>query len=122
MAIDLRSKGIKQVIVVRSDVEMSAAKMAVQVAHAAVSAMLKAGKKTVSAWEKEGQKKVVLTVKNKDELLALEKKCRELKLAHALISDAGLTELAPGTVTCMGIGPAAEVNINKVTGSLPLMK
>ncbi len=112
----------KQVIVVRSDVEMSAAKLAVQVAHAAVSAAAKAGKKAVVAWENEGQKKVVLSIKDKKELLLLEEKCRQLKLPYALISDAGLTELPSGTVTCLGIGPAAEDKINKVTGSLPLMK
>lgn len=117
------SKGrYKQVIVVRSDLMMSAAKLAVQVAHASFSSAMTAGKKIVSAWEKSGQKKVVLVVKDKKSLLALESKCRELKLSCALISDAGLTELKSGTITCIGIGPDEEKKINKVTGSLPLMK
>ena len=112
----------KQVIVVRNDVKMSPAKLAVQVAHASVGTAQKAEKKIFTAWEKEGAKKVVLAVKDKKELLALEEKCKELKLPCALISDAGLTELKKGTTTCLGIGPDKEEQINKVTGSLPLMK
>ena len=112
----------KQVIVVRSDIKMSPAKLAVQVAHASFSSAMAAGKKIVSAWEKSGQKKIVLAVKDKKSLLALESKCRELKLPCALISDAGLTELKSGTTTCLGIGPEEEGKINKITGSLPLMK
>lgn len=125
MAIDFaEGKGdmYKQVIVVRSDVEMSPAKLAVQVAHASVGAARKAAKKTFAAWEKGGAKKVVLAVKDKKELLALQEKCKTLKLPYVLISDAGLTELPSGTTTCLGIGPDKEENINKVTGALPLMK
>lgn len=123
MALDLRSKGrYKQVIVVRSDVDMSPAKLAVQVAHASLSAAWKSEKKILAAWGKEGEKKVVLAVKDKKSLLELENKCKELKLPCALISDAGLTELSSGTVTCLGIGPDKEEKINKVTGALPLMK
>jgi len=123
MVLDLRSKGrYKQVIVIRSDVEMSPAKLAVQVAHASLGAATRTAKKIFAAWEKEGQKKVVLTVKNKKELLNLEAKCKELNLPCALITDAGLTELPSGTVTCIGIGPDKEEKINKVTGALPLLK
>jgi len=112
----------KQVIIARSDVEMSAAKFAVQVAHASVESASKVTKKIFTAWHEEGAKKVVLMVKGEEELLALEEKCKKLKLPCALISDAGLTELPPGTVTCLGIGPESEDKINKITGSLPLMK
>lgn len=112
----------KQVIVVRSDIDMSPAKLAVQVAHASLGSSRKAEKKVFSAWEKEGQKKVVLSANDLKTVLELEKKCRKLGIPCSLISDAGLTELQPGTTTCLGIGPAEDDKINKVTGSFPLMK
>ncbi|MHA1832288.1 MAG: peptidyl-tRNA hydrolase Pth2 [Candidatus Helarchaeota archaeon] len=112
----------KQVIVVREDLKLSPGKLAAQVAHASIGSWRKAGRLAKSLWRLEGEKKVVLKVKNKNELLELTKKAKKLKLPHVLIRDAGLTEIQGGTVTCLGIGPAKEKNINKVTGSLPLLK
>ncbi len=113
---------MKQVIVVRSDVKMSKGKLAAQCSHASVSAVLKTNKATLNKWEMEGQKKVVLKARTLDELLVLREKCRKNGLIHAIISDAGRTELTPGTITTLGIGPDDEKKIDKVTGSLPLLK
>ncbi len=111
----------KQVIVVRNDIKMSKGKMAAQSSHAAVDASHKVDKKILDAWKKEGQKKVILKVKSEGELLELAEKCKKMKLVHSLITDAGRTELEPGTITALGIGPDTEEKINKVTGSLKLM-
>ena len=51
----------KQCIVIREDLKLSAGKLAVQVAHAAVMAVERAEKmdrSTVSEWKAEGQKKL----------------------------------------------------------------
>jgi len=112
----------KQVIVVRDDLEMSEGKLIAQCCHAAVSAVRKAKKEKFIAWDRGGQKKVVLRVKGLDEMLKLKNKCNKLRINHALVADAGLTELKPGTITAMAIGPDDEKKIDKVTGSLPLLK
>ncbi len=109
----------KQAIIVRKDLKMSAGKIAAQVAHASVEAWKKADKKTRDTWEREGAKKVVLQAQNEKELLELKKKSG--KLPTALIRDAGLTEIPPGTTTCLAIGPAREEEIDKLTGSLKLL-
>ncbi len=114
----------KQVIVVRNDLGMSPGKLAAQVAHAAVSAYINAlasHKDWASGWLMEGQKKVVLTVKNKDALIELYQEVKE-EFPSELIVDAGRTELEPGTVTCLGIGPAPELELDRYTGRLPLLK
>jgi len=113
----------KLVVVVREDLEMSPGKLAAQVAHAAVTCALDAKTRTpkwFSEWYKEGQRKVVLRVKDLEELRTLGERARRANLTNALITDAGLTELPPDTSTCLGIGPAPEAEVDKITGSLPL--
>ncbi|MGC8817007.1 MAG: peptidyl-tRNA hydrolase Pth2 [Candidatus Hadarchaeum sp.] len=114
----------KQVIVVRTDLEMSPGKIAAQAAHGAVGAAEAARKKRRKwfyEWFSEGQKKVVVKVKNENELLELKKKADKLGLPNMLVVDAGLTELAPGTVTALGIGPAPNEELDQITGKLPLL-
>ncbi len=114
----------KMVIVIRSDLNLSCGKIAVQVAHAAVECAMKAEKSKnpyLKEWLREGQKKVVVKANNLQEIYELEFKARNLGLTTAIIRDAGLTEVPPGTVTCLGIGPGPEEVVNKVTGSLPLL-
>jgi peptidyl-tRNA hydrolase len=120
-----RKMNLKQVIVVRKDLELSKGKLAVQVAHASLGAYERANltrKQYVEDWKLEGQKKVVLSVDTLSELKELHKKAMALKLPTCLIQDAGLTEIEPGTVTALGIGPAPEAEIDKITGSLSTLK
>lgn len=114
----------KQVIAVRTDLGMSKGKMAVQVAHGAVSAAERARvsqQEIFRSWLREGQKKVAVKVGSEEEIMAL----RRLAVIHgvpfALIRDAGLTELPPGTTTVIGIGPAKSEDVDKVTGDLKLL-
>jgi len=111
----------KQMIVLRKDLEMSIGKKCVQSSHACLGACKNAKKSVVKKWESEGQKKVVLEVNSKDELLKLFKKAKKEKIPCFLVEDAGLTELEPGTVTALAIGPEDEKKIDKITGSLKLL-
>ncbi len=113
----------KQVIVFRSDLKLSKGKIAAQAGHAAVSAAEEAQKRHKAwwnAWISEGQCKIAVKVKNEKQLLELEKQAKELALPSSLIVDRGLTEVPPGTITCLGIGPAPVEKVDKITGNLPL--
>ena len=114
----------KQVIVMRNDLKMSRGKIAAQAGHAAVSAAEEARKKCSGwwkAWIAEGQCKIAVRAESEQELLELERKAKKSKLPTALIIDRGLTELPPSTITCLGIGPAPSVQVDAITGKLPLL-
>ena len=113
----------KMIIAIRSDIKLSPGKMAAQVAHAAVNCAFSAKKnykKFFSGWYDEGQKKVVVKVSGMKELRELQFQAREAGLPNSLIADAGHTQLPPGTITCLGIGPGPEEAIDKITGHLKL--
>ena len=109
---------MKQAIVVRADLKMSKGKIAAQASHASLDAVMNSKKELVEKWRTEGGKKVVLRVDSEKELLALHKKAKAEKLATALIKDAGHTEVKPGTITALGIGPDTENKIDKITSKL----
>lgn len=114
----------KQALVIRADLKMGKGKIAAQASHAAVSAAEEARKRRNEWWEAwmvEGQRKVVVKVKNEEELLQLKLKAERMRLPYALIYDRGLTQLPPDTLTCLGIGPAPNVEIDKITGKLRLL-
>ena len=97
--------------------------MAAQVAHAAVNCALKSKKSDSSnfnKWFGEGQKKVVVKGPNESALQDLQRRAREVGLISSLVTDAGLTEVPPGTVTCLGIGPAPDSKIDSITGDYAL--
>jgi peptidyl-tRNA hydrolase, PTH2 family len=111
---------MKQAIVARTDIGMGNGKLAAQVAHASLSAYEDTGQRARKRWKGEGQKKVVLKGGSEDELFRLAEKARAEGLPHAIIRDAGHTQLDPGTVTALAVGPADDDLVDKVTGDLSL--
>ncbi len=117
-------KEFKQVIVVRNDLKLPKGKLAVQVAHASVTAAFEVYKKKkewFDIWMKQGQRKIVVKVKDLNELEQIYKKAIEMSLPVCIIRDAGLTVVPPGTITCAGIGPAPAELVDKITGHLKLL-
>ena len=110
---------LKQVMVVRSDLKMGKGKIAAQVAHAAIAAADKSRYR--GEWLSSGQKKSVVKVAGEKELLSILRLARQAGLPAELIEDAGHTQVEPGTRTCVGIGPAPEGEIDRITGGLKLL-
>jgi PTH2 family peptidyl-tRNA hydrolase len=114
----------KQVMVVRKDLGMGIGKIAAQVAHAAVMAAERTKERKPDwfyEWFQYGQAKVVVKVQSLEELLDAKKHAESLKLPVVLVQDSGLTQIPPGTPTCIGIGPAPAETIDKVTEKLKLL-
>jgi PTH2 family peptidyl-tRNA hydrolase len=111
----------KQCLIIRSDIKMSCGKSCAQAAHAAVAAYERAGVQARKSWYTEGQKKVVLKVQGERALFELKVLAEQAGIPAALIQDAGLTEIPPGTVTALGLGPAKTEDLDKITSNLSLL-
>jgi len=111
---------MKQAIVARADLGMGEGKLAAQVAHASLQAYEDADDRTGHQWKQGGQKKIVLAADGEAELFELADKAELEGLPHAIVRDAGHTQLDPGTVTALAVGPAAEDRVDAVTGTLSL--
>ncbi len=111
---------MKQAIVARTDIGMGQGKLAAQVAHASLSAYEKADSQLQKQWKQGGQKKVVLKGQNERQLHELSEIAKSDGIPTAIIRDAGHTQLEPGTVTALAVGPAADDRVDSVTGELSL--
>ncbi|TXT67135.1 MAG: Peptidyl-tRNA hydrolase [Promethearchaeota archaeon] len=117
-------KEIKQVIIIRTDLGMSTGKKCAQACHASISASNIVRRRNVALWKNwlhSGQKKIILKVKSLEELGVIQENLKRETIESALINDAGLTQLSPGTTTALGIGPIESDKIDKITGELKLL-
>jgi peptidyl-tRNA hydrolase, PTH2 family len=130
---------VKQVIVMRKDLNMRKGKMVAQGAHASLMDILSMMSFTESdnsrimtlevekdspldQWINGGFKKICVSVNSESELFDIYDKARELNIPCVLIRDAGLTKFnGDPTYTCCAVGPDDEKNIDKVTGELLLL-
>ncbi|WP_227131493.1 peptidyl-tRNA hydrolase Pth2 [Halorubellus salinus] len=111
---------MKQVIAARTDLDMGRGKLAAQVAHASLSAYEDADSRTRKQWKGEGQKKIVVKVSGEDELFDVASRAEREGLPHAVIRDAGHTQLEPGTPTTCAVGPGRDDVVDNATGHLSL--
>lgn len=115
---------VKQVVAVRTDLGMGKGKIAAQVGHACVLGAEHARKSRpewFSEWWAAGQEKVVVRVPGIRELQDVKRHAIDLGLPWSEVTDAGHTQIAPGTTTCVSVGPAPEELADRVTGGLKLL-
>lgn len=132
------SEKVKQVIVMRKDLNMRKGKMVAQGAHASMAAVINYGgyelyedgvehlcvqiNGPMGEWLKGKFTKVCLGVDSEEELLKIVAQADEAGLHCALIKDAGLTEFnGVPTLTCAAIGPDYSEEIDKITSHLKLL-
>ena len=116
-------ESIKQVIAIRTDLGMGKGKIAAQVGHACVlgaERVRTSHPEWFSRWW-SGQEKIVVKVSGIKELQDIKSDAIEMGLPWSEVSDAGHTQISPGTITCISIGPAPENLVDKVTGRLKLL-
>ncbi len=72
-------------------------------------------------WENLGQPKVVVKVDSEEEFLSIAEISRSKGLPTTVIRDAGRTQIAPGSKTVLGVGPAISEMVDQVTNHLKLL-
>ncbi|KAI1438567.1 peptidyl-tRNA hydrolase PTH2-domain-containing protein [Xylaria sp. CBS 124048] len=122
----------KLVLVVRTDLGMTKGKIAAQCSHATLACYkalsrgasgqpTSAEARILKRWERLGQAKIAVQVKSQDELLTLMGKARSMGITAEVIQDAGRTQIDPGSLTVLGVGPAPKSLVDQVTGGLKLL-
>jgi len=132
---------VKQIIIIRKDLNMRKGKMISQACHASMKVILDRMLKCnvslmrlhewilelpydspLEKWLGGLFTKIVVYVESESELLELRDKAKEANIIHALITDAGRTEFhGEPTITCIAIGPDYSEKIDEITGDLPLL-
>ncbi len=116
--------GIKQAIILRTDLEMSRGKIAAQAAHASLMSYFEAertDRRVAKEWLQEGEKKIVLKVSDEEALIKLYNAFKYKEVPCALVTDAGLTEIPAGSKTALGVGPWNSSEIDQFTKGLKLL-
>lgn len=139
--------GIKQVIVVRKDLNMRKGKIAAQVAHASMKIFLDRMEKPRPRypasdneqdttthftpamidwldWQpgKPGFTKIVVSCDSEEEINKIEAAAIAAHIPNAKILDNGLTEFHDvPTITCICLGPDEAEKIDTITGKYPLL-
>lgn len=114
------------VIFMRTDLNMSRGKMAVQAGHAVSMSIIHpfSGEvqPAVEAWIDNQQVKIVLAVNSLLKLEILADKAEANNLPYHKVYDAGKTEVEPGTTTCLAIGIAPRNRLQKITSGWKALK
>ena len=117
------SRSLKQVIIINTDLGMSIGKSCSQAAHAGtlIYEVNRADQEAALQWIASGMTTIVLggTLK---EITELEATLDKAGILAVMIMDEGRTEIPPGSITALGIGPIAKEKIDPFTKGFKLLK
>lgn len=114
---------MKQILVIRKDLNMRKGKCVAQGAHASLKATLEnLNDPRVIEWLSGRFTKICVSVDSVESLVGIIAQAEKAGVIAALITDAGLTEFnGVPTMTCAAIGPDTDENLQPITGELPLL-
>lgn len=128
---------MKQMLVIRKDLNMRKGKIAAQAAHASLAAVLPYvghwdGTGIASEFQRQSAKveewlansftKICVSVDSEDELIELVLKAKLAEVIVAEIVDNGATEFnGVKTFTCIALGPDTDERLAPLTGGLKLL-
>mmetsp|Transcript_4406 Transcript_4406/g.9769 ORF Transcript_4406/g.9769 Transcript_4406/m.9769 type:complete len:201 (-) Transcript_4406:435-1037(-) len=114
----------KMVLCVNTSLGMGKGKIAAQCGHAAVGCYKRSHRQcpsALSAWEKTGCAKIAVKCPTEEEMGVIFEKAAQKGLPLYLVEDAGRTQIAAGSRTVLGIGPAPVREFEGITSHLKLM-
>lgn len=119
---------VRMLLLVNRSLKMGKGKAAAQCAHAALalyrlmsSAHLEAhNPELLRRWERNGQAKITLSVSDNEEMDLLFARAMEAGINAHVVHDAGRTQIAAGSATVLGLGPAPKAALDALTGALTL--
>eukprot|EP00823_Brevimastigomonas_motovehiculus_P009047 TRINITY_DN871_c0_g1_i1.p1 TRINITY_DN871_c0_g1~~TRINITY_DN871_c0_g1_i1.p1 ORF type:complete len:220 (+),score=80.37 TRINITY_DN871_c0_g1_i1:97-756(+) len=114
----------KLVLCVRTDLQMTKGKIAVQCCHSCLGVceeLLMTNRKLYEQWQEEGQPKIAVKIDGLEEMMEIKKKANSLGLLNYIVMDAGRTQVAPGSKTVIAVGPGPSALVDQVTGHLKLL-
>ncbi|MEM4295249.1 MAG: peptidyl-tRNA hydrolase Pth2 [Candidatus Anstonellales archaeon] len=117
---NMQGVNMKQAVIINKDLKMGKGKICAQVAHASLQAFLNASLNDREIWLNQGSKKIVLKA-TMQEMIDILRKSEQLGIANAIIRDAGLTQVKPGSLTAIALGPAEDEIIDALTSTLKLL-
>ncbi len=121
--IELDNYRLKQMIIMRKDLNMRKGKMIAQGAHASLGVVLENMEHpNVIEWLNGRFAKIAVSVDSLNELEDIINKCEISEIPYKVIEDAGFTEFnnVP-TVTCMALIPETKERLRDITGQLKLL-
>ena len=124
----VRDAPYKLVLCVNKTLKMGPGKVAAQCCHATIGCYKQASKNYpfgLKCWEITGCAKVATKlptdVDQNDEFNKIRAKCKELGVACYLVEDAGRTQIAAGSKTVIGVGPAPVAVVDQICSEYKLL-